>query len=143
MSAAPVLAWEELGLIQGSGWLFRDLDLFIGARDRLALIGRNRAGKTTLLRCIAGQIEPDRGRRTIVPGTRVVLLEQEPDLSAFGTLCDYALHGDDAPLPHELQAVADGIGIDLARPAATASGGERRRAAIARALAQDPDVFFF
>ncbi|CAA9501797.1 MAG: Bis-ABC ATPase Uup [uncultured Sphingomonadaceae bacterium] len=140
MSAAPVLAWEELGLIQGSGWLFRDLDLFIGARDRLALIGRNGAGKTTLLRCIAGQIEPDRGRRTIVPGTRVVLLEQEPDLSAFGTLCDYALHGDDAPLPHELQAVADGIGIDLARPAATASGGERRRAAIARALAQDPDV---
>ena len=140
MSAAPVPAWEELGLIQGSGWLFRDLDLFIGARDRLALIGRNGAGKTTLLRCIAGQIEPDRGRRTIVPGTRVVLLEQEPDLSAFGTLRDYALHGDDAPLPHELQAVADGIGIDLARPAATASGGERRRAAIARALAQDPDV---
>ena len=49
MAAAPILSWEELGLIQGSGWLFRELDLFIGPRDRLALIGRNGAGKTTML----------------------------------------------------------------------------------------------
>ena len=71
--AAPVLAYENLGLIQGSGWLFRGIDLFVGARDRLALIGRNGAGKTTLLRLIAGQIEADQGRRTIVPGTAVRL----------------------------------------------------------------------
>ena len=45
--AAPILSYEDLGLIQGEGWLFRDLDLYIGARDRLALIGRNGAGKTT------------------------------------------------------------------------------------------------
>ena len=59
-ASAPVLAYENLGLIQGSGWLFRGLDLFIGARDRLALIGRNGAGKTTLLKCLAGH---DRHRR--------------------------------------------------------------------------------
>ena len=63
--SAPVLAYENLGLVQGSGWLFRNLDLFIGARDRLALIGRNGAGKTTLLKCLADLVETDEGRRTI------------------------------------------------------------------------------
>src|SRR6185436_14280225 len=125
--AAPVLAYENLGLIQGSGWLFRGLDLFVGARDRLALIGRNGVGKTTLLKCLADLIETDEGRRTIQPGTKVVLLEQDPALDGFATLRDFALAGGAAA--HEVD-----------RPAATASGGERRRAAIARALAQAPDV---
>jgi ABC transport system ATP-binding/permease protein len=136
--SAPVLAYENLGLVQGSGWLFRDLDLFIGARDRLALIGRNGAGKTTLLKCLADMIETDEGRRTIQPGIKVVLLEQDPDVASFATLRDFALAGG-APA-HEIASIADQIGIDLDRPAATASGGERRRAAIARALAQEPDV---
>ena len=53
--SAPILAFEGLGLVQGSGWLFRDLDIFIGERDRLALIGRNGAGKTTLFRLLANR----------------------------------------------------------------------------------------
>ena len=138
--AAPVLAFENLGLVQGSGWLFRHFDIHIGERDRLALIGRNGAGKTTMLRLLAGQIDCDEGRRTIVPGTRVILLEQEPAMTGMATLRDFALHGVDAPAAHEVEALADQIGIDLGRDAATASGGERRRAAIARALAMDPDV---
>ena len=138
--AAPILSYEELGLIQGSGWLFQGLDIHVGERDRLALIGRNGAGKTTLLKLLAGQIDPDRGRRTIVPGTRVILLEQEPDLAGHETLRAYALSGADAPPAHAVEAIADQIGIDLDRPANTASGGERRRAAIARALAMEPDV---
>ncbi len=138
--AAPVLAYENLGLVQGAGWLFRGLDLFVGARDRLALIGRNGAGKTTLLKCLAGLIETDEGRRTIQPGIKVVLLEQDPVLADFETLRDFALGGPGAPARHEVDAIADQLGIDLDRPAATASGGVRRRAAIARALAQDPDV---
>jgi ATP-binding cassette subfamily F protein uup len=137
---APVLSYEGLGLVQGSGWLFRDLDLYVGERDRLALIGRNGAGKTTLLKLLAGRIEADKGRRTIVPGTNVVLLEQEPNLAGFETLRDFAVSGNDAPALHEAEAIADQIGLDLSRSAATASGGERRRAAIARALAQAPDV---
>jgi ABC transport system ATP-binding/permease protein len=136
--AAPVLAYENLGLIQGSGWLFRDLDLFIGARDRLALIGRNGVGKTTLLKCIVDLIETDEGRRTIQPGIKVVLLEQDPPVTDHETLRDFALAGPAAA--HEVEAVAHQLGLDLDRPSATASGGERRRAAIARALAADPDV---
>jgi ATP-binding cassette subfamily F protein uup len=138
--AAPILAYEQLGLIQGEGWLFRDLDLYIGERDRLALIGRNGAGKTTLLKCLAGLIDPDEGKRTIVPGTHVVLLEQDPKMDGCATLSDWVLHGPDAPEPHEAEAIADQLGIDLSRPVATASGGERRRAAITRALAQGPDL---
>jgi ATP-binding cassette subfamily F protein uup len=138
--AAPILAYENLGIIQGSGWLFRGLDIHVQPRDRLALIGRNGAGKTTLLKLIAGKIEADEGRRTIVPGTRVILLEQEPDLTGFPTLRDYVLSGDDAPERHEAEAIADQLGIDLTRESASASGGERRRAAIVRALSRDPDV---
>ncbi|QNM81694.1 ATP-binding cassette domain-containing protein [Sphingomonas sabuli] len=138
--AAPILSYENLGLVQGEGWLFTDLDVYVGPRDRLALIGRNGAGKTTLLKCLAGLIDPDKGKRTIVPGTRVVLLEQDPAIGRDGSLLDWVLAGDDAPQHYEAAAIADQIGIDLDRPAATASGGERRRAAIVRALAQAPDV---
>ncbi|MEQ1688238.1 MAG: ATP-binding cassette domain-containing protein [Sphingopyxis sp.] len=138
--AAPILSYEGLGLIQGSGWLFRQLDVHIEPRARLALIGRNGAGKSTLLRLLAGQIEADTGKRVIVPGTRVVMLEQEPAMTGHATLEAFVLSGDDAPEPHKAAAIADQIGIDLGREAATASGGERRRAALVRALASDPDV---
>src|SRR3954453_7395412 len=138
--AAPILSYEGLGLIQGEGWLFRGLDLYIGERDRLALIGRNGVGKTTLLKCLAGLIETDEGKRTIVPGTNVVLLEQDPKMDGHASLLDWVLHGNDAPQAHEAAAIAGQLGIDLTRPIATASGGERRRAAITRALAQKPDV---
>ncbi len=137
--AAPILSYEDLGLVQGSGWLFRNLDIHIGARDRLALIGRNGAGKSTLLRLLAAAIEPDEGRRTTVPGTRVVMLEQDPDVSRFATLRDYVLSGA-SPETHDANAIADQLGIDLDREATSASGGERRRAAIVRALAMEPDV---
>jgi ATP-binding cassette subfamily F protein uup len=138
--AAPLLSYENLGLVQGSGWLFRGLDLHIAARDRLALIGRNGAGKTTLLKLIGGQIEPDEGKRSVVSGTNIVMLEQDPDVSGFPTLRDFAIAGAGAPAQHEVEAIADQLGIDLGREAATASGGERRRAAICRALASEPDI---
>ena len=138
--AAPIFSFENLGLSQGSHWLFRHLDIFVGDRDRLALIGRNGAGKTTLLKLIAGQVEPDEGTRSVRPGARVIMLEQDPDVAGFPTLHDFALAGQYAPPAHEVEAIASQLGIDLSREAATASGGERRRAAIARALASEEDT---
>ena len=145
MAQPPILSWEGLGLQQGGRWLFGGpgtdgLDLHIGPRDRLALIGRNGAGKTTLFRLIDNQIDADRGLRKVKPGTRIVLLEQEPNLAGFDTLMDWALAGDQPPAAHEVEAIAGQLGIDLTTPAAKASGGERRRAQISRALAQDPDL---
>ncbi len=145
MAQPPILSWEGLGLQQGGRWLFggpgtNGIDLHIAPRDRLALIGRNGAGKTTLLKLIDDRIEADRGLRRIKPGARIVFLEQEPDFSSFETLMDFALAGDDAPEAYEVESIAGQLGIAMDREADTASGGERRRAAIARALAQDPDI---
>ena len=140
MATPPILSYEQLGLNQGTSWLFRDIDLHIGPQDRLALIGRNGAGKTTMLRLINDDIEADKGRRTVMPGTNIVMLDQNPDFSSYDSVMDFCLGGLAAPEEHAVAAIADQIGIDLSRPAITASGGERRRAAICRALAQEPDL---
>ena len=145
LMSAPVLSLENISLHQGEGLLFDGLSLFVGARDRLALIGRNGAGKTTLLRLISGELESDRGRRTERPGTRIVRLAQDPDVSGFHTLGDFAAgsgtdSGHPAPPLHAIDSIATQLGLDLSIDAATASGGERRRAALARALAEEPDL---
>ena len=97
MAQPPIFSWVGLGLQQGGRWLFDGLDLHIGPRDRIALIGRNGAGKTTLFRLIDDRIEPDRGVRKVKPGARIVLLEQDPDLSGYATLMDWALSGEHPP----------------------------------------------
>jgi len=149
MARPPILSLEGTALQQGGRWLFggprmdegaEPIDLHVLPGDRLALIGRNGAGKTTLLKLIADRLEPDRGLRRIKPNTRIVFLEQDPDFASFHTLMDFALSEPQAPAPHEVEAIAGQLGIDMTTEAATASGGERRRAAIARALAQDPDL---
>ncbi|HAU21893.1 MAG TPA: elongation factor 3, partial [Erythrobacter sp.] len=145
MAQPPILSWEELGLQQGGRWLFggpdrEPLNLHIGPRDRMALIGRNGVGKTTLLLMIDDRIEADRGTRKVRPGTRIVFLEQEPNFAGCSTLMDFALRGDNPPERHEVESISGQLGIDMDTDAKTASGGERRRAAIARALAQDPDL---
>jgi ATP-binding cassette subfamily F protein uup len=149
MAQPPIFSLEGVALQQGGRWLFggptptsgaAPIDLHVLPGDRLALIGRNGAGKTTLLRLVTGRLEADRGQRRVKPGTRIVSLEQDPDFAPYATLMDFAIGGEDAPAAHEVEAIAGQLGIDMSRAAATASGGEKRRAAIARALAQDPDL---
>ena len=139
--APPILSYEDLGLVQGEGWLFRDLDIHVGPRDRLALIGRNGAGKTTLLKCLAGLIETDEGRRTIVPGTQGRAARAGP---GHERPCDAARLGAGrrrrAGSARGRRRSPTSSASTSPRDVATASGGERRRAAIVRALAQEPDV---
>ena len=105
----------------------------------LALDRAQRRRQDDLLNALPGRSR-GRGAPERSPWSKVVLLEQDPSVERFETLRDFALAAPDAPAAHEVDAIASQIGIDLDRPAATASGGERRRAAIARALAQEPDV---
>jgi ABC transport system ATP-binding/permease protein len=140
---APILSLEAAGVKNSAEWLFTSVDLFIRPKERLALVGRNGAGKSTLMRLLAGMQELDAGDRRVTPGTHIVYLQQDPRVQDFATLMDFALSPDGdfpAPARHEVEAIAEELGLDLNRPAATSSGGERRRAALARAFAMSPDV---
>ncbi len=135
--AAPVLALRDVRLADGPRWLFDGVDLGLEARGRACLVGRNGAGKSTLLRILAGQTAPDDGERIVTPGLRVVLVSQEPLLEGE-TLLDFAAAGGAAR--HEAEAALESFGLDPARVPVGLSGGEARRAALARAFAEQPDV---
>jgi ABC transport system ATP-binding/permease protein len=141
--SAPILTLEGVGVRNSADWLFTDVSLYMRPRERLALVGRNGAGKSTLMRLLSGTQEPDAGARRMTSGTHVVYLEQDPRVQDFDTLLDFALSPDGdfpPPAPYEVEAIASELRLDLSRPAATSSGGERRRAALARAFAMYPDV---
>ncbi len=137
--ASPLLTLDSATLGFVGRPLFRDVDLAIAAGERIALVGRNGAGKSTLLRLMAGAIEADAGERRLQKGVRVAMLAQEPDLSGHATVLDYAAAGAAAER-HRAAALLDALGVDGARATDGLSGGEARRAALARALAGDPDV---
>ena len=140
MPPAPLLQLSDLTLGLGQQMLFEGLDLVVQPGDRLALVGRNGSGKSTLMRVIAGLQEPDRGDRVLPPGRRVAYLEQEPDFAGFATLGDFALAGLDPSEHWRVEAAAEGVKLSLGTAVSGASGGERRRAALARFLAQDADL---
>jgi len=140
MARAPLLQLSGISLTFGGNPVFAGVDLVIQPGDRVALVGRNGSGKSTLMKVMAGLVEPDAGARILSPGTTVGYMEQDPDLSGFATLGDFAA----ATLPpgeeYRVAMVAEGLKFDPATPVATASGGERRRAALARLLAEAPSL---
>jgi ATP-binding cassette subfamily F protein uup len=140
MAAPPLLQLAGIGLGFGAVPLFDALDLVVAPGDRLALVGRNGSGKSTLMKIMAGLIEPDRGSRVTGPGVRVGYMEQDPDFGAFATLGDFATEGLDPSEHWRAEMAAEGVGLDLGTRADTASGGERRRAALVRLIAAEPEL---
>ncbi len=140
MARAPLLQLSGISLTFGGNPVFDDLDLVVQPGDRVALVGRNGSGKSTLMKVMAGLVEPDKGVRVLSPGTHVGYMEQDPDLSGFETLGDYAasqLPDDEA---YKVPMVAEGLKFAPETPVATASGGEKRRAALAKLLAEAPEL---
>ncbi|GHC44412.1 elongation factor 3 [Gemmobacter tilapiae] len=140
MARAPLLQLSGISLTFGGNPVFDGLDLAIQQGDRIALVGRNGSGKSTLMKVMAGLVEPDQGSRVVPPGISVGYMEQDPDLSGFATLGEYAAAGLEPGQEYRVEMVAEGLKF---RPEVTienASGGERRRAALARLLAEEPDV---
>ena len=137
MSRPPVLALKDVRLQDGPVQLFDGVDLALEPRARACLVGRNGAGKSTLLRILAGEIAPDSGDRSAAPAARVVRSPQEP-VVAGSSLIAYATAGG-APA-HRAEAELQAFGLDPQRTTEGLSGGETRRAALARAFAEDPDV---
>ncbi|MBY6005668.1 ATP-binding cassette domain-containing protein [Salipiger bermudensis] len=140
MAQAPLLQLSDISLTFGGEPVFANLSLIVQPGDRVALVGRNGSGKSTLMKVMAGLVEPDTGARVVPAGTSVGYMEQEPDLTGFETLGEYAAQGLGPAEMYLVEAAGEGLGFDPDRPVATASGGERRRAALARLMAQDPDV---
>jgi len=139
--APPLLTLTDIHLTFGSTPLLEGAEMMVHARDRICLVGRNGSGKSTFLKVAAGMIEPDQGERFIKPGVTVRYLPQEPDLSAFSTARAYIEDGlvgaDDSGRIHYL---LDALGLTGEEDPAVMSGGEARRAALARTLAPEPDI---
>ncbi|MBN2630678.1 MAG: ATP-binding cassette domain-containing protein [Rhodobacteraceae bacterium] len=140
MARAPLLQLSDISLTFGGNPVFNDLSLVVQPGDRVALVGRNGSGKSTLMKVMAGLTEPDRGLRVVPPGVSVGYMEQDPDLSGFATLGDFAASALPEGEEYRVAMVAEGLKFNPETPVATASGGERRRAALAKLLAEAPEL---
>ena len=139
--AAELLALKDIHLTFGGTPLLDGVDLSVRPGDRIALVGRNGSGKSTLLKIAAGQIEADSGDVFSSPGATVRYLPQEPDLSGFETVLAYVEAGLTGGDPmHRAQYLVDHLSLDSDKDPRTLSGGEARRAALARTLAPEPDI---
>ena len=139
--APPLLLLRDIHQRFGGTPLLAGAELSVEAGDRLCLVGRNGSGKSTLMRIGAGLIDADAGERFLQPGTTIRYLPQEPDLAGFATVLDYVLAGlGPADDPHRARRLLDDLQLDGAAAPANLSGGEARRAALARALAPMPDI---
>jgi ATP-binding cassette subfamily F protein uup len=140
MARAPLLQLSGITLGQGGDPLFADVDLTIQPGDRVALVGRNGSGKSTLMKVMAGLVEPDAGERTAAPGVTTGYMEQEPDFAGFATLGAFATAGLPEDEAYRVAVAAEGLKFDPATPVSAASGGEKRRAALAKLLAEAPEL---
>ena len=139
---SPLLLLRDASLTFGAMPLLSGAELTIAAGDRICLVGRNGSGKSTLLRIAAGLVEPDTGERFVQPGTRISYLPQEPDLGGFATTLAYVEAGFEieATDHHRALYLLKELGLSGNEDPVALSGGEARRAAIARALAPLPDI---
>ncbi|MEC7371624.1 MAG: ABC-F family ATP-binding cassette domain-containing protein, partial [Pseudomonadota bacterium] len=142
----PLLTIASAGINLGDRWLLRNADLTLHAGDRLALVGRNGAGKSSLMKLMAGRTDMDEGSLWMAPGSSVAYLPQAPQLPAGMTLRSVVVAGHDAdwlgrPVPvHKAEEFLQRLGLDPDRMSDGLSGGEARRVSLARALYTEPDV---
>jgi ATP-binding cassette subfamily F protein uup len=139
--AAPLLLLKDIAIRFGNTQLLDRAELSVGEGERLCLVGRNGSGKSTLLKIAAGLIEPDSGTRFAQPGAAIRYLPQEPSLAGFATTRDYVEAGlGEGYDPNRTFYLLGHLGLSGSENPANLSGGEARRAALARALAPMPDI---
>ena len=139
--APPLIQLKDIRLTFGGTPLLSGVELSVSAEERICLIGRNGSGKSTLLKIVGGLIEPDTGSRFVQPGATIRYLPQEPDFANHATTLSYVEAGlgpgDDA---YQARYLLEQLGLSGAENPAKISGGEARRAALARVLAPSPDI---
>ena len=140
MVNGPQISLKNIFLSFGEKQIFEGLNLLVQPRDRIALVGRNGSGKSTLLKVLQGLVIQDEGERILSKGLSVGYMEQDPNLSEFVTLKDYVCSGVLVSDYHEGEKVAQNLGVDLDIPVNVSSGGERRRAALTKLIAENHDI---
>ena len=140
MAKPPILTLTDITLSFGGNPVFDGLGMTVQESDRVCLVGRNGSGKSTLMKVIAGLIEPDQGNIFLRPGQKVGYMDQHPDLSNFETLGDYARSEIDIIDAYKVDIIAEGLKLNLDASPATASGGERRRSALVKIMAEEPEL---
>ena len=140
MVNGPQISLKNIFLSFGEKQIFEGLNLLVQPRDRIALVGRNGSGKSTLLKVLQGLVIQDEGERILSKGLSVGYMEQDPNLSEFVTLKDYVCSGVLVSNYHESEKVAQNLGVDLDMPVNVSSGGERRRAALTKLIAENHDI---
>ena len=139
--APPLIQLKDIALTFGGTPLLAGVEMSVSAGDRVALIGRNGSGKSTLLKIAAGLVEADRGDRFVQPGATVRYLPQEPDFGDAPTTLAYVEAGlNDGDDAYQAPYLLEQLGLTGREDPAHLSGGEARRAAIARTLAPSPDI---
>jgi ATP-binding cassette subfamily F protein uup len=137
----PLVQLTNIALSFGGTPLLDGANLSVSAGERVCLVGRNGSGKSTLLKIAAGLIEADRGDVFVQPGAVVRYLPQEPDLDGFDTTLAYvraALNPSDDP--YQARYLLEQLGLTGEEHPSRLSGGELRRAALARVLAPAPSI---
>jgi ABC transport system ATP-binding/permease protein len=139
--APPLIQLKDIALTFGGTPLLSGVELSVSPSERVCLIGRNGSGKSTLLKIAAGLVEPDRGSRFVQPGATIRYLPQEPDFDGHPTTLAYVEAGlgpgDDR---HPARYLLEQLGLHGDEDPTNLSGGEARRAALARVLAPSPDI---
>nr|QIM10618.1 ATP-binding protein [uncultured Alphaproteobacteria bacterium] len=140
----PIYTLKDIKLRFGTNQLFRGVELYINRGDKISLVGRNGCGKSTLLKIIAGLQEPDDGEIFIQPNTTIGYMPQDADLSSYKTLRDVVLSGlkeeDRASQGYKAQMLIEQLEIAENQNPEISSGGERRKATLAKALIGEPDI---
>lgn len=140
---APIYTIRGAKLSFGLNPLFTDVDLYINRGDKICLVGRNGCGKSTLLKVIAREIEPDEADFFIQPGVRIGYMPQEPDFTGFKTLrevVEAGLSKEEKNQTYRADRLIEYFAINENQNPEQSSGGERRKAALARSLIGEPDI---
>ncbi len=143
MQEPPIYALKSVSLAFGDNQLFSNVELYINRGDKISLVGRNGSGKSTLLKVIAGVLEPDNGEIFAQPGIKIAYMPQEPDFGACKTLREVVRSGIGDYTPdqeYRVNILVEQFAIAAEQEVSKASGGERRKAALAKALIDNPDI---
>lgn len=125
-----LLSLRSVSLAFGGDPVLEDVSLNVESGVRACVTGRNGEGKSTLLKVIAGRLEPDTGEIIRAPDLKVAFLEQEVPHDRPGTVMDVA----------RSERYVSQMGLNPDDVFNTLSGGLRRRALLARALSNEPDL---